>query len=259
LIELMLFENSAAAAQLAMGYGIDRFLVDWETVGKEQRQLGFDTEISPGTVDDLRAISALPRAKTWCRINGAGPKTADEIDTAIAAGVAGIFLPMVRSAGEVELLLRHVAARCATGILLETVEAFAGAAELASLPVDRVYFGLNDFAISRGSRAIFLALLDGSVEKMREVFAQKAFGFGGITDVDAGDPVPSRHLIEEMVRLDCQFGFLRRSFRRDIKQRDPKAVVAGIERYWQRCIERDGAAVRRDRLQLEAVLRHVCK
>lgn len=258
LIELMLFENCLDSARAAIECGVDQFLIDWECLGKEERQNDFDTEIRPGTAADLRAIAALPEARTWCRINGFGPNTAEEIETAVAAGAAGIFLPMVRSPREVEMFLQRVAKRCATGILVETLEAFTTALDLAALPLERVYFGLNDFAISRGSTSIFLALLDGSVERTRDIFAERDFGFGGITTVDAGYPVPSKRLIEEMARLDCQFSFLRRSFRRDTVYREPKDVVAGIHRYWQHCRERDRATVRLDRIKLEACLRHVC-
>jgi hypothetical protein len=258
LIELMLFENCSNSARTAIECGVDQFLIDWECLGKEERQDGFDTEIRPGTAADLRAIAALPKARAWCRINGFGPNTAEEIETAAAAGASGIFLPMVRSPREVEMFLQRVAGRCATGIFVETVEAFATALDLAALPLERVYFGLNDFAISRGSTSIFLAMLDGSVERMRDIFAKKDFGFGGITAVDAGYPVPSKRLIEEMARLDCQFSFLRRSFRRDTMHREPKDVVAGIHRYWQHCRERDPATIRLDRIKLEACLRHVC-
>lgn len=254
MLELMLFLNDENSARNAFAHGLSHFLVDFESRGKEARQQGYDTEIAPATLDDLRSVAAVAGGTTWCRIDRPGAKTALEIDNAIHAGADGIFLPMVQSAGEVEDFLRQVDGRCATGILIETQSGFDSAREIAALPVDRVYFGLNDFAISRGGGSIFKALLDGSVERMREVFSRPKFGFGGVTAIDSGHPVPAKCLLQEMARLGCDFSFLRRSFRRDTAQRDPRAVVSAIEDYWRQCKGRDAATVERDRHTLEALL-----
>lgn len=258
MIDLFLFENDAPQAARALEQGIRHFLVDWESVDKAERQKGFDTEIRPGTLADLRALSAVPGASPWCRINRHGPGIAAEVDAAVAAGAAGIFLPMVTAPAEVEAFLRRVDGRCETGILIETLEAYAMARELAELPLNRVYFGLNDFAISRGGGSIFRAVLDGSVERMRETFAARSFGFGGMTAVEAGHPLSARLLLEEMARLDCQYTFLRRSYRRDTRERDPAAVLAGIRAAWRRCRARDAETVRHDRQTLEARLNEIC-
>jgi hypothetical protein len=259
MIDLFLFENEAPQAKHAMAHGIRHFLLDWEIVDKAERQKGFDTEIRPGTVDDLCALTAVPGGTTWCRINRYGLQTAREIDAAVAAGAEGLFLPMVTSLSEVEDFLRLVGARCATGIMVETVEAYAMARDLASLPLQRVYFGLNDFAISRGGGSIFRAVLDGSVERMREIFREQAFGFGGMTAIEAGDPLPARLLLEEMARLHCNYTFLRRSFRRDTRACCPGEVVAGIQAAWQRCRKRDAETIRRDRQILETRLHELCR
>jgi hypothetical protein len=258
MLELFLFENDVGKARQAIKYGVHHFLVDWESVGKKDRQQGYDTEILPGTLDDLCAISAIQDATTWCRINRYGPHTMKEIESALNAGAAGIFLPMVTSLVEVEEFLRLVDTRCATGVLIETAEAYTSARFLATLPFDRVYFGLNDFAISRGGGSIFRAVLDGSVERMREVFGEKIFGFGGVTAIETGVPLPAIHLLEEMARLDCHFSFMRRSFRRDTLENDPQMVVSNIHDFWLRCKNRDISTIRRDRKTLEALLRELC-
>jgi len=254
MLELMLFVSDANSARSALAHGFDHFLVDFENHGKEVRQQGYDTEIAPATLDDLRAVAAVEACDAWCRINGPGLNTAQEVEHAIGAGAQGIFLPMVESAGEVEAFLRLVDGRCAAGILIETLSGFESARDMAGLPLERVYFGLNDFAISRGGGSIFKALLDGSVERMREVFAGQKFGFGGVTAIDSGYPVPAKYLLQEMARLNCDFSFLRRSFRRDIAQRDPRVVVSDIQDYWRYCRNRDAATAGRDRASLEAVL-----
>jgi hypothetical protein len=118
---------------------------------------------------------------------------------------------------------------------VETIEAVQLAEELGRLPVTRVYVGLNDLAIARGSRHIFTAIADGTIDRLRPHFSAP-FGFGGLTIVGAGFPVPCRVLMAEMARLQCTFTFLRRSFIADIANRStfshkshcPKSIGFGV-------------------------------
>jgi HpcH/HpaI aldolase/citrate lyase family len=253
-IELMLFEHDATCALEFVEAGLRSFLVDWEHLGKDARQQGFDTEIRLGTVDELRAMCTVPDATVWCRINRFGPHTGSEIAAAIDAGADGVFLPMVTACAEVESLLRILDGQCEAGILVETTDALAHVEQLATFPLDRVYFGLNDFAISRGGGSIFRAVLDGSVERARIAFGSTRFGFGGLTAVDAGDPVPCRMLIEELARVRCDFTFLRRSFRRDLATRRLPDVLTGIRTAWHASVRRDLAIVAGDHLHLQRIL-----
>ena len=75
---------------------------------------------------------------------------------------------------DVDAFLRRLSGRAAAGILVETVEALACARASRASPRPRVYFGLNDFAISRGGGSLFRAVLDGSVARAREAFAATA-------------------------------------------------------------------------------------
>ena len=252
-IELVAVDHDLPRAGRLIECGVRTFLVDWEWLGKDARQQGFDTEIRPGTAADLAAVAAMPRAAAWCRINRLGPHTPAEVDAAIEAGAEGLFLPMVTRPPEVDRFLGLIAGRAAAGILVETIEALACVQDLSAFPLDRVYFGLNDFAISRGGGSIFRAVLDGSVARAREAFSAVPFGFGGLTAADAGHPVPCRRLIEEMARLQCDFSFLRRSFRRDYATRP--AIIDGITAAWTECTQRDPAAVVRDHERLRAVIR----
>lgn len=257
-LELMLFESSAEGARAVLRHGISNFMLDWEHMGKVSRQQGFDTEIAPTDVEGLKAVAAVSGATAWCRINRHGPHTASEVERAIDAGADGLFLPMVTSPTDVEGFLRHVNGRCQVGILIETQAALSCVRELATLALDRVYFGLNDFAIDRGGGSIFGALLDGSVECAREAFEGTAFGFGGVTAVDAGAPLPCTHLIEEMKRLDCQFSFLRRSYRNDVTRVGVAELLNGVRAHWRHCQMRSDDEVRRDRRRLESLLRDIC-
>jgi hypothetical protein len=256
-IELVAVDHDAARAVDLIDCGVSTFLVDWECRGKDARQQGFDTEIKPGTVTDLAAVAAVPGAVAWCRVNGIGPHTRTEVDAAIAAGARGLFLPMVTGPADVDCFLGLIAGRAAAGILVETADALARVGELRAFPLERVYFGLNDFAISRGGGSIFRALLDGSVARAREAFEGTSFGFGGLTAPASGHPVICRRLIEEMARLRCDFSFLRRSFRRDQAMWPARAIVEDIQSAWAACARRESAAIARDHARLCSVLREL--
>ena len=125
----------------------------------------------------------------------------------------------------------------------------AASAALARLPISRAYIGLNDLAIDRGSTSIFDALLDGTVERVRAEF-DVPFGFGGLTLPDRGAPVPCSQLIAEMVRLDCSFSFLRRSFRRDVACTEVGAAIDRIRAAIEVAGTRSPESIAADRIAL---------
>lgn len=244
--ELLLFSTTSSVIREANEAGIDGFIVDWENRGKPERQNGADTQINYDTPGDLACVRAATTARVICRINGAGPGTAGEVNTAIEYGADEILLPMVQSVAEVESILRHVDGRCGLGILIETVVALAIARELAALPLARVYAGLNDLAIQRGTPNIFEALADGTVDRIREPFSAP-FGVAGLTLPDHGVPIPCRLLIAELTRLQCSFSFLRRSFHRDIKNRNMRFEVRRIRTAIQQARARTPREILADR------------
>jgi hypothetical protein len=255
-IELQLFATDPAVGRTAVAAGITSFVIDWEWRGKESRQTGFDTEINRDTADDLARMSAVAGSRRVCRINRFGSWTPDEVELAIASGATQLLLPMAERAVEVEAYLGLVRGRVRAGILLETREACACASELARLNLDAVYVGLNDLAISRGTPCIFTALADGTVERLRDAFGDTPFGFGGLTVVELGHPIPCMRLLEEMARLRSSFTFLRRSFRRDTVGRDVAAVVRQIQETWRQLLQRGPDQEAHDHLMLvDAVAR----
>ena len=257
-LELVLFETRPGEAARALEAGIGSMIVDWEWREKESRQRGADTEINRDGPEDLERLRELGVPRRYCRLNRFGPWTRAEVGTARTAGATHLFLPMVERAGDVEALLSWAHPpgdrRLEVGILVETEPGIEAAPELARLPLDRVYVGLNDLAISRGSASLFDAVADGTVEELRAAFSGHRFGFGGVTVVDGGCPVPCRLLLAEMARLDCAFSFLRRSFKRDITGRVPAEEVRRIGELWRRLGERSAEEVAADRSELEQVL-----
>lgn len=212
---LLLFSIDPDLINQAAEGGIEAVIVDWENLGKSTRQTGLNTEINTHTLEDLKTVRAFTNTTVICRINNHPSFTKKEIEEAINAGADELLLPMVRRVEEIEKVLVQVKNRCKVGILIETMDAIKIAELLAQLPLSRVYVGLNDLALDRKRQNIFTPLVDGTIEEIRHFF-DMPFGFGGLTLPNLGSPITCRLLMCEMLRLNCSFSFLRRSFHRDI-------------------------------------------
>jgi hypothetical protein len=160
---------------------------------------------------------------------------------------------MAQSLDEVKSFLEMVGGRRGAGILIETAAAVRIAAELAKLPLARVFVGLNDLALSRGLNNIFDSLADGTVDGVRRHF-RVPFGVGGLTLPDRGNPIPCRLLMGEMARLRCGFSFLRRSFYADIQGRDVGRDVLRIQSALVEAFQRPPDKVKEERAELLAAI-----
>ncbi len=243
----VLFASTEGWVVRGLNGGITTMIVDWERRGKARRQKGFDTEINGDTVEDLERLRDFDVPNRWVRINGFGQWTADEVESAVGAGATRILLPMVTTVGEVEGFLEMLDGRCESGILVETRAAVRCAEDLAELPLEGVYVGLNDLAIDRGLGSIFDSVADGTLDRIREAFPSVEFGFGGMTVLDGGSPVPFPLLLTELARLRCDFSFCRRSFKRDVAGREIAAELRRIDRAFARLLERDEGGIEADR------------
>ena len=252
-MDLYLFTTDVDYAREALAAGIDGLVVDWEHLGKHHRQAGADTEVNHDTVEDLVRLRRAIEAPVLVRIHAAGEASAREVEEAIDGGATEILLPMVRSVDEVAHVLELIEGRCGLGILIETVDAVRLAAGLCELPLARVYVGLNDLSIDRGVANIFTSVADGTVETVRRGCA-RPFGFGGLTHPDEGSPIPARLLISEMVRLDCAFSFVRRSFRRDAQRYGVAEVVRALREEIDAARERPRAELLANRDALASIV-----
>lgn len=251
--ELLLFSTEREFVLEAAEAGIDGVIVDWEVAGKERRQAGADTEINHDTVEDLRRVRSWVDVPVLCRINSPGPMTERELESAIRAGADEVLVPMVRSPQELERVIDAARGRCGVGVLIETVEAVQRAQEFARLPLSRLYVGLNDLAIDRGSSSIFSALVDGTVERVSSTVDGR-FGFGGLTAPERGHPIPCRLLIGELARLHGTFSFLRRSYKRDVKAEKQTELIARLRSALAEARTRIPVEVERDRRELEEAI-----
>jgi hypothetical protein len=254
-LTLVMFEHDMARALPLHEGGIREFMVDHEVRGKKRRQSGFDTEINEAPLTAIGPLRKLPGVRVHCRINNWGAGSREEIEIAIGEGAERVYLPMVTDPGEAEAFARAVDGRAETAILIETQSAASDAAQYAPLGLDAIYVGLNDLAISRGERFIFSALGDGTVDQIRHDLPGVQFGFGGITCIDRGDPIPCYLLMSELAALSAQFTFVRRSFRKDIVGRHIPAELSRIAELWTALRQRSAEHVRRDRAELRALIR----
>lgn len=224
---LFIFSTDTDFIKSATEAGADGFIVDWEHIGKENRQNGVDTQINYDTAEDLCNMRRSTPARIICRINQFGVHTESEINLAIACGADEILLPMVRNLSDVKTVCSIIQDRCDFGILIETIEAVNMAAAFNDINLSRIYMGLNDLWIDRKTPTLFTAIKDGTVEEVRSKI-NHPFGFAGLTLPEKGSPIPCHLLMSEMSRLDCSFSFLRRSFFRDIKGKDLKVEIPRI-------------------------------
>jgi hypothetical protein len=254
--ELLLFTADPHLAADATRAGIDGFIVDWETRGKERRQAGQDTQINNDTLADLERVRAATAARVLCRLNGFGRWTRREVDAAVDAGADEVLLPMVRDPREVDAALRMVGGRCGLGILIETQDGVRRARELARRPLSRVYVGLNDLRIDRGATDLFEPLVDGTIEGVRRCVDAPRFGVAGLTLPHLGAPVPTTLLAAELIRIRADFTFLRRSFLADTAGRPLRPAVASIRTHLADLARRPAADRMRDREALVRAVTH---
>ncbi len=232
-LELYLFSTDPQLVRQAVAGGATGVVVDWEHLGKNERQRGFDTQVNQNSREDLARVRAATDAPVICRINPVHTGTREEVQRAIALGADEVLIPMVRSVAEVETVLEAVDGVVGVGIMVETTDAVRNSERLASLPLSRVYIGLHDLAIDRRCTNPFHALIDGTIDAVRPLF-RCPFGVAGLTLPGHGFPIPSELILHALLRLECDFTFLRRSFLRDVRGRDVTSCVAHLRGHVER-------------------------
>ena len=214
-LELIYITNNPAVARIAEENGVDRIMVDLETLGKEERQKHLNSVKSYHSIDDIQAVAeALDKAEMLVRINPWHEHSVVEIEKSISAGAQSIMLPMWKSEAEVDMFLRTVNKRVRTTLLLETKEAVACLDTVLEHPLlDDIHIGLNDLHLSYGLTFMFELLSNGTVEKLCRKCRDKGvkYGFGGIAKLRKG-LVPAENVIMEHYRLGSSGAILSRTF-----------------------------------------------
>jgi hypothetical protein len=88
-MEVLLFVLDFDYAVAAMQAGMAGVVVDWEWLGKSERQEGWDTEINRGTPGDLARMRAAVSGKLICRINNQARARVEETRLALEPTKSG--------------------------------------------------------------------------------------------------------------------------------------------------------------------------
>jgi hypothetical protein len=196
---------------------VDRVGLDLEKLGKEERQRGLGTWISPHSVERLPALrAALGQACLFTRVNPVHSRTREEVEGVLAGGGEVLMLPMFRSADEVERFVEAVDDRAEVVLLLETREAAKQIETIAAVDgVGEVHVGINDLAIELGMRSRFDVYDSPLVAHASDVVraAGMRFGIGGLGRVDDRSlPLPPALLYAQYPRLGATAALIARAF-----------------------------------------------
>lgn len=217
-MKFWLFPNSIQEAVAAQESGCEALFIDWETHGKETRQSGFDTSLKTLSMSETLAMRNSTKVEMVVRINSYNAhSTPDDIAKAIDVGADRILLAFAQEIQEVEKFLSLLNGRLPAGIMIESESLLMSLEDVGRLPWSFGYIGLNDLMISRGGKHLWGALRDGTVKHIMQTLDEKTIGFGGLTRVDGGAPMPFRLLGAKQAELDCKFAVLRRSFHQDVE------------------------------------------
>ena len=226
-LNLIFITNRPEVALIAEESGVQRIMVDMETLGKEERQKNMNSVKSHHTVEDVAAIAnVLTKSQLLVRINPWHQHSKTEIEAVIAAGADSIMLPMWKCYEDVDAFLTAVNGRVHTTLLLETKEAEACLDAVLEHPLlDNIHIGLNDLHLSYGLSFMFELYPDGVVERICSKCRAKGvpFGIGGIARLGGG-LVPAEYIIMEHYRLGSTAAILSRAFCNTDEIRDEDAI-----------------------------------
>ena len=229
-LSLVYFTSDPLIGRTMIKDGVDALLLDCETVGKNIRQKGFNTQINSNKPDQIEAMRAInPTAHIMCRVNNADDRSTEfQIQLAIKYGVNIIVLPLTESRDHVRKINKIINDRVKLIIMIETQKGVNNFKDISKEKFDAVYVGLNDLSISRGGRPLFEPLVDGTMENLI-ANTNRPVGVGGATDPSEGYPIKSGMIISEYARLGVKFTVLRRSFEQTIQTKPAIDVIKNIK------------------------------
>jgi hypothetical protein len=238
-MEFFLFTTNLSLAIRAEKAGIDSIIVDWESRNKLKRQKGYNCEINLDTPEDLYRLSNNLQIPITARINSIYKDTASEVECALSNGAKIIMLPMATSLEEVKKFLAIVDKRAKTIVQIETPSLVKKIAEFKHLDWDYAYIGLNDLMVASGRHSIWEAILDGTAESICNNLRGRTYGFGGSTILGGGEPIINVLILHELVRLGGSMSIMRRTFLRELLDRDLNMEIKALREFIS-CSEKRG-------------------
>ena len=215
-MDKIIITNDVKLAKHAQNCGIERIMIDLETIGKQERQGHLNTVISSHSFQDISNIKkVLTRSKLLVRINPINENSKEEIEKVISLGADIVMLPMFKTVKEVATFIRYINNRAIVCLLLETAQALVRIDDILKLKgINEIHIGLNDLHLSMGLTFMFELLSGGIVEYLSKKIIAKniKFGFGGIARLGQGK-VDSALILSEHYRLNSSMVILSRDFK----------------------------------------------
>ena len=256
-MELMLFTNDVTLAKEAYKAKIDRLVIDLERRNKSMRQHGYHLEINNHKIEDIHKIKNSVPIKIMCRLNPYYHNTKKEIEEALVAGADTLMLPMFKTFKEVNNFIKIVKKRAKISLLFETKESISYIDHFKDIDVNEIYVGLNDLGIAYNVKFPYELLSKGIIDHVREQFPNHDFGFGGITVLDKGFPLPTKDIIKELARLGANQIIIRRAFKRDIVKKNMKKEVKRLKNFYKVCESRSKERINNEHLKVTEKINNI--
>ncbi len=214
---LTLVTNDPVVASLGDRAGINHIGLDFETLGKLERQPEAGAWISDHQISEISPVArALRHARLFARTNPVNACTRDEIEQLLECGVSSIMLPMFTDAAEVARFIELVDGRAYVSLLLETAPAVARIDEIVRVQgIDEISIGLNDLHRAFGLKSHFEILTSSVMSMLSDTVRGRGirFGFGTLGRAGArGLPVPADLVYAQYPRLGATSARLFRHF-----------------------------------------------
>jgi len=252
---LTMLTTDPALAAAGDRAGVQRIGIDFEHLGKAERQAGHDTRVSRHEWTDLAAVAAvLSRASAFARLNSMHEGSAAEVEAALSCGARVLMLPFFETAGEVERFVGLVRGRAEVMALVETAPAAVRIRDIIAVRgVDEIMIGLNDLRLQLGVANHFEVLASPMLEGICEALRTdgRPFSLAGVArSGDAAMPVPSELVYAQYPRLGATGGWITRSFLKGLGADDLPAAVSTLRRQLSEWASCDGTALEAARAEL---------
>ncbi len=199
--------------------------LDFEKIGKQERQKGLNTFITHHQLEDLVTIRKIfKNNKLMIRTNPLNDKTLQELNYFKNFSPYFFMLPNYQSYKDLNKFFNlinnkkiNIFPLCENKNAIEDLENI----DKLNFSLKYLLFGLNDLKISYGYKFLFESLSNGLIENSINTLKKLKsvnYGFGGIASVDTG-LIDSRRILTEHFRLKSKFVILSRSFYENINSK----------------------------------------
>lgn len=215
-LRLVYITSDTDVASFVIENGAHMVMVDLETLGKDERQIGRNTWISSHTIADVECvISEVGTDRVIVRTDPMYAGLKKQIDDCRSVGATIFMQPMYSAYREVCDYLELIGGNSHLIPLAETTGAIDCFGDICVIPeIMRIHVGLNDLQISSGTNFLFEPVANGLLDRLSATARETdtAFGFGGIARIGEGI-VPAELILAEHVRMMSSAVILSRTFR----------------------------------------------